>query len=192
MRLLYLIGFAFLVVINTSGQINMADSTVQVIGYWDKNEKQTYIVTNESYKVENSDTSSRDFYKYVVDITVVDSTADSYTIDWFYHDYDIHTENELIKKLSAIGEDMTVTIITDGLGVLKEVKNWKAIRDYIFKGTKMLKKEAKDIPKFYKVIKQLEDLYKTKESIETAAIKEINFTPFMGGSTSGEKKYRPI
>jgi hypothetical protein len=182
MRQLFFIGFALLLIIKTYGQINMNDSTVQVIGYWDKNEKQTYIVTNESYKVKDSDTTSRESYKYAVDITIVDSTADSYTIDWFYHDYDIKADNELIKKLSSIAEDMTVTILTDGLGAFKEVKNWKDIRDFILKGTKMLKKETKDIPNIDKVIKQMEDIYSTKESIEAAAIKEIQqFYTYHGG-----------
>ncbi len=182
MRQLFFLGFVFLMLTTTHGQISMTDSTVQVIGYWDKNEKQTYIVTNQSYKVKNSDTSSRESYKYAVDITIVDSTADSYTIDWFYHDYDIKTDNELIKKLSSIAEDMTVTITTDGLGAFKEVKNWKDIRDFILKGTKMLKKETKDIPNLDKVIKQMEDMYSTKESIEAAAIKEIQqFYTYHGG-----------
>lgn len=182
MRQLFFIGFVFLMLTKTNGQINMNDSSVQVIGYWDKNEKQSYIVTNQSYKVKNSDTSSRESYKYAVDITIVDSTADSYTIDWFYHDYDIKADNELIKKLSSIAEDMTVTITTDGLGAFKEVKNWKDIRDFILKGTKMLKKETKDIPNLDKVIKQMEDMYSTKESIEAAAIKEIQqFYTYHGG-----------
>ncbi len=182
MRQIFSIGFIFLMIIKTYGQINMNDSTVQVIGYWDKNDKQTYIVTNESYKVKDSDTTSRESYKYTVDITIIDSTANSYTIDWFYHDYDIKADNELIKKLSSIVEDMTVTINTDGLGAFKEVKNWKDIRDYIFKATKMLKQETKDIPNFKNVIKQIEDMYSTKESIEAAAIKEIQqFYTFHGG-----------
>ncbi len=182
MRQLFFIGFAFLWIIKTYGQINMNDSTVQVIGYWDKNDKQTYMVTNESYKVKDSDTTPGESYKYSVDITIVDSAADSYTIDWFYHDYDIKADNELIKKLSSIAEDMTVTIITDGLGAFKEVKNWKDIRDFIFKATKMLKAETKDIPNIDKVIKQMEDIYSTKESIEAAAIKEIQqFYTYHGG-----------
>ncbi|MDO9257506.1 MAG: hypothetical protein Q7U54_18455 [Bacteroidales bacterium] len=173
MRQLFFIGFAFLVFIKTYGQINMSDSTVQVIGYWNKHDKQTYTVTNENYKVKDSDTTSRESYKYVVDITIVDSTADSYTIDWFYHDYDIQAENELIKKLSSIAEDMTVTIITDDLGAFIEVVNWKDIRDYIFKATKLLKKEEKDIPGFDKLIEQMEQMYNSKEAIEASAIKEI-------------------
>jgi len=182
MRQLFFIGFAFIMIFKTYGQINMSDSTVQVIGYWDKNEKQSYIVTQDKYKVKDSDTTSREFYSYALDITIVDSTANSYTIDWFYHDYNIQSDNELIKKISSIVEDMTVTIITDELGAVKEVVNWMEIRGFIYKGTKMLKKETKDIPNLDKFISQMEKMYSSKESIEAAAIKEIQqFYTYHGG-----------
>lgn len=182
MRKLTLIGSILLAALNIYGQINMADSTVQVIGYWDNNEKQLYEVTHEKFRVQSFDTTAREFLKYVVDVTIVDSSANSYTIDWFFHDYDFQTDNELLKKISSIAEDMTVTIRTNELGAIREVVNWKEIRDYIYKGTKMFKKETKEIPNMNKLIKQIESMYSSKESIEAAAIKEIRqFYIYHGG-----------
>lgn len=182
MRKFALIGWLLLWIFNASGQINMNDSTVQVIGYWDKNEKQTFNVSHEKYKVKDADTTSREFYKYVVDIKIADSTATSYTVDWSYRDYDIQTNNELVKKLTSVIDDMTVTIKTDELGVFKEVVNWKEVREFILKATKALKEETKNIPNMDKVISQMEGMYSTKESIEAAAINEIRqFYTFHGG-----------
>jgi hypothetical protein len=159
----------------------MTDSTVKVICYWDLKEKQSYIVKEEKYKVKGSDTTSRESSQYSVDITVVDSTANSYVVDWFYKDYDIKTDNELVKKVMSIAEDMTVKIKTDELGVFQEVLNWEDIRDYMLKATKVFKKETKDIPNMDKFIKQIEGIYGTKASIEAAAIKEIQqFHTFHG------------
>jgi|GEM_PF-5327359 len=56
------------------GQINPADSTAQVVGYWDLNEKQSYIITEEKLKIQGTDTLSREYEKYAVDITIVDAT----------------------------------------------------------------------------------------------------------------------
>jgi hypothetical protein len=42
--------FLFLSWISTYGQINLADSTVQVITYWDKGEKQYYSISAEKIK----------------------------------------------------------------------------------------------------------------------------------------------
>lgn len=182
MKQLFFICLLFSVITRTFGQIDMNDSTAQVIGYWAKNEKQLYLVTHESFKVKGTDTTSKESYEYALDITIVDSTADSYIIDWFYHDLKMQTDNELIKKLSSLAQDMTIRIKTNELGVFKEVVNWKEIRDYIYKGTTVLKEETRDIPNLDKVIKQLEGMYSTKESIEAAAIKEIiQFYAFHGG-----------
>jgi hypothetical protein len=173
MKQLILIVLTLIMTVKGYGQIDMADSTVQVLGYWDINEKESYKVSQEKYKIKGSDTTSRSYCNYEVDITIVDSTADSYTINWFYHDYDIASDNALSNKISALAEDMTITIMTDELGVFKEVVNWKEVRDNIYKATKIIKKETKDIPNLDKLIKQIENIYSTKTSIESVAIKEI-------------------
>lgn len=163
-------------------QINMEDSTVQVIGYWDMNEKQTYTITDEKFKISGSDTTASEFLKYSVDISIVDSTANSYTINWHFCDFDIQTDNPITQKIMTIAEEMNVTIKTDELGTVKEVVNWEEIRDYIYKATSMLKDEFKEIPNMEKVIGQIEAMYSSKESIESAAIKEIiQFYTFHGG-----------
>lgn len=173
MRKLKILGLAILLSARVFAQIDMNDSTAQVIGYWDINEKQSYIITHEKFKIKDSDTTSREFYKYAVDMTIVDSTANSYVIDWFYRDYEIQSDNELIQKLSSITEDMTVRVLTDELGAFQEVVNWKDVRDYILKATKLMTKETKGIPNMDKFIKQVEGMYSTKESIELGAVKEM-------------------
>ena len=179
---LQILGLAILLSFGAFGQIDMNDSTAQVIGYWHMNEKQTYIITQEKFKIKDSDTTSREFYKYAIDMTIVDSTADSYVIDWFYRDYKIQSDNELIQKLSSITEDMNIKIRTDELGVFQEVVNWKEVRDYILKATKLMKKETNGIPNMDKIIKQIEGMYSTKQSIELGAVKEIQqYYTFHGG-----------
>ena len=173
MRKILATGLLLLLIMRVNCQINSADSTTQVIGYWDKNEKQTYVISNEKLKIQEGDTISRDFTKYEVDITIKDSTENGYLINWFYRDYLVETDNVSIKKLSSIIEDMNVQIKTDDLGTFVEVVNWEEIRDFIIKGTSMLKDELKDIPNIDKVITQLENMYNSKQAIEASAINEI-------------------
>ena len=68
----------------TFGQINMADSTAQVITYWEKGEKQNYSVTTEKIRITGSDTTSREMMTYDVEITVLNSSDKSYMIEWYY------------------------------------------------------------------------------------------------------------
>lgn len=175
---------------NAFGQIDMNDSSAQVIGYWDLNETQSYLITQENIRVRGDDTTSREFYKYLVDMTIVDSTENSYLIDWFYSDYDVQTDNELIKKLAAVAEDMTVRIRTDELGAFQEVINWEEVRAHILKGTELLAQDTKDIPNMDEVIKQLEGMYSTKESIELGAVKDMRqFFTFHGAKYEYGKDY---
>ena len=69
----------FLTVFATSvfGQINMEDSTAQVISYWSIGEKQSYSMSLQKIKLEGTDTTENVLMTYDVDISVIDSTAQS-------------------------------------------------------------------------------------------------------------------
>lgn len=164
------------------GQINPQDSTVQVIGYWDINDKESFQASYEKYTIKNSDTTYVIQCTYEVDITVKDSTENSYDIEWYYKNYDIKSENEIIKKLSKVAENMSVIIKTDEYGAFIEVKNWEQIKKYIDKSILVLKEEYKSIPNIDKILEQTLLLYNSKEAIEANAIKDIHqFYTFHGG-----------
>lgn len=176
-----LICLIFTLSINLFAQLNMDDSTAQVIGYWDKNEKQSYSITTDKLKIKEGDTLSREQLSYTVDITIVDSTADSYLIDWMYRDYKINTDNELMKKVFTLAQDLKVSIRTNELGVFQEVVNWREVRDYMLKATTLLKAEMKEIPNMDKIIGHMEGIYSTKEAIEAGAVNEMQqFYSFHG------------
>ncbi|MCF8272378.1 MAG: hypothetical protein K9I95_00950 [Flavobacteriaceae bacterium] len=181
MNKLLILGTLFILSSSLFGQISIKDSTVQVIGYWSKNEIQSYDVTYEKLKIKKKDTISRELMKYEVDIKIIDSTENSYTIEWFYKNHSIDTENELVRKLTSIANDISVKIKTDELGAFIEVINWEEVRDYITKITETLKNELKDVPNYEKIIANVMNIYSTKESIEANAIKDaLQFYKFHG------------
>ena len=181
MKKLLVFGIIFLISSNLFSQISIKDSTVQVIGYWSKYDKQSYDVTYEKYKVKNKDTISRELMKYEVDVKIIDSTANSYTIEWFYKNYSIDTENELVRKLTSIANDISVKIKTDEYGAFVEVIDWEEVRDYLEKVTEKLKVELKDVPNYKEIIANVMSIYSTKESVEANAIKDaLQFYKFHG------------
>ncbi|NQX81116.1 MAG: hypothetical protein HRT66_03850 [Flavobacteriaceae bacterium] len=181
MNKLLIIGIAFLFTINISAQINEKDSTVQVVAYWSKLDKQSYSVSYEKLKIKNKDTIFKELMKYEIDVKVIDSTKNSYTTEWLYKNFTIDTDNELVKKLTSISNDISVTIKTDEFGAFIEIVNWKDVRDYLTKVTKKLKKELKDVPNYKKIIENIMNVYSSKESIEANAIKDaIQFYSFHG------------
>jgi len=181
MNKLLIFGTIFLFSSTLFGQISVKDSTVQVIGYWEKQETQSYDVSYEKIKIKNKDTISRELTKYEVDIKVIDSTENSYTIEWFYKNYSIDTENDLVKKLASIANDISVKIKTDEFGAFIEIVNWEEVRDYLKRVTKKLKDELKDIPNSQIIIDNVMRIYSSKESIEANGVKDaIQFYSFHG------------
>jgi hypothetical protein len=167
--------------LTTFGQINIADSTAQVITYWDKGEKQNYSVTTKKIKLKGTDTASKDITTYDVEITVLNQADKSYTIQWLYKDIKTNSTNQTIQKLMNITKDMKVIFKTDELGAFTEVVNWKEIRDYIQKATTSLSKEFAVILEMDKLLKQIAVTYSSKEAVESAAIKDIRqFHTFHG------------
>lgn len=180
-RILF-ISILFFTIGSLNAQINIADSTVQVVGYWGIGDKQSYDISYEKYKVKEGDTNSRVIINYEVDITILDSTDSSYTIEWFYKNYDIDSENKLVQKISKIAENISVQIKTDEFGAIEEVLNWEDVRDYIQKSTKVIRKEFKKLPEIDQYITQSLAFYSSKEAIENNAIKDaIQFYTYHGG-----------
>ena len=183
MKKIYLILFSIIIFSTVSGQINLQDSTVQTIGYWNLHDKQTYLVTENSYQITNAaDTTKRQLYTYNVDIEIIDSTTNSFTIQWLYKNFLIkETWNPVMEKLLSISNNLPVIIKTNEYGMLEEVANWEQVRDYITKSGDLLKAEYKDIPNFDKVVDQAISMFSTKEAIESSAIEEIQqFYAFHG------------
>lgn len=155
-------------------QINVADSTVQVIGYWDMNEKQSYIITEEHIKIKGNDTISRDLSKYEVEITVIDSTENSYTIEWYYKNYTTNAQDPVSQKILSLAQDMKVIIETDELGSFQMVTNWEEIRNYMADAINKLKAEFESIPNIDKAFDQVISTFSSKEAIEASTINEIH------------------
>ena len=163
-------------------QINMADSTVQVVSYWDKGEKQNYTITLEKIKLKGEDTTSKELISYDVEVSVTGATKNSYTVQWDYKNFKTNDKNELTQELSKINKNMQVIYKTDEMGGFIEVINWKEIRAYNQKAMAVLRKKFGTAPEIEKMLKQIENSFSTKEAIEAASIKDIQqFHSFHGG-----------
>ncbi|MBP1663457.1 MAG: hypothetical protein H6Q19_597 [Bacteroidetes bacterium] len=166
------------------GQINAADSTVQVVGYWNVHDKQTYQVTEESNKIQNgTDTISKQKIAYLLDVEVLDSTANSYTIQWLSHDVKvINTPNPLLDDLYKLGENSKIIFSVSETGVFKEILNWQEMQAQNQKAFEMLRTKFDTIPQLVNMINGLESKFNSKEAIEGSSVKLINqFYSFHGG-----------
>lgn len=176
--------------LSLSAQIEMKDSTVQVIAYWNKGETQKYTVTTNKYKLKGNDTISKDVLKYDVLVTVIDSTANSLTLKWDYSNYSLVTDNPMLKRISSMFEDVDVVVKTNEMGVFQEVVNVAEIQTKIKQLCSKLSVEFKDVPNISAIVNQVEKTVASKEAIESAAIDEIlQFLYFHGGKYTKDELY---
>jgi hypothetical protein len=166
----------------TVAQINLKDSTAQAIGYWDKNEKQSYAITTDRFKLKGEDTISKSRVEYDVEITIIDSTAQSYIVQWQYRNFRSSSTDEIRKKVDAAQQDLKILFKTDEMGMFEEVLNWQEVRDHVVRTSTVLRKEFSNDPKFEEIMKEIEKIYNSKENIEAIAINDIQqFYLFHGG-----------
>lgn len=168
--------------ITAKGQMNFQDSSVQVISYWNLGEKYEYVVSLKKLKYTETDTTSNETITYDVEISVIDSTENSYKIRWFYKNFKSDSKNPIVKKIAALAEDISVDIKTDELGVIQSVENWEEVRGYMAVSLDSLKREFDGIPGMDKVFEQMQGMYSTKSAIEASAIQDVQqFHNFYGG-----------
>lgn len=168
--------------LSSFAQIDMNDSTVQTIGYWDRNETYSYMVTSTKYKVTKNDTTAREELKYDIDITIKDSTATSYTVEWLYKNFQSDSKNALMKKLASLSENLRVLIKTDEMGAFQEVVNWQEVSSTMKKAMGVVKKEFKSLPNLDEMFRPIEAIYSTKAGIESTALQEAQqYYTFHGG-----------
>lgn len=186
-KLILLLLATSLTTISTA-QINLKDSSVQTVGYWDKKEKQVYSVITDKFKVRAKDTVSRARLTYDVEITVIDSTAKSYTLEWAYSNFKSTSTDKLRKKAEQARQGLKILVKTDEMGSFEEVLNWKEVRDHMLRSTDLMRAEFGSDKNFDIVMKEIEKLYATKENVEAIAINDIQqFYMFHGGKyTKGE------
>lgn len=169
-------------------QINLKDSTVQTVGYWDKKEKQSYSIVTDKFKVKGKDTISKARLTYDVEITVIDSTDKSYTLQWAYSNYKSTSTDKIRKKVDAAPQGLKILVKTDEMGSFEEVLNWQQVRDHMLRTSSLLRTEFGNDKDFDMVMKEVEKIYSTKENVEAIAINDIQqFYMFHGGKyTKGE------
>lgn len=167
---------------STFGQISSSDSTVQVVAYWEKAEKQLYSAVYEEIKLKGSDTTSKDITSYDIEVTVLGQSENSYTVQWVVMNFKTSSNDLDARKIGTILNDLKIVFTTNDVGTFAEVTNWKDIKNHINKRVEELKRTEKISNEFSDALNQLQTNYSTKEMIESAQIKDIQqFLFFHGG-----------
>ncbi len=157
-----------------SAQIDMSDSTVQVISYWKLGDVQDYHFTESEIVLTNEDTMSIEVNSFDVDIKVSDSTSVGYILEWTRSNFQFSSSNFLDVQLQAILSDIPIILATDVYGSNVQVLNWETLSNAVNDKCSLLLMEYTDKPTLLTTINQTKRKYISKASIETFVIRDIS------------------
>ncbi len=176
MRRIYSLAVLGCLAIALNAQIEPTDSTLQVVGYWSKGEKQNYSVTQNKIKLNKADTVSKETTTFNVQVTILDSTDKNYKIEWFYSNYKAtgnQQSNQLLAELISLYDNFKIIIITNEMGEFQSVENWKDIQSAMKKAIDIIKKKYQSQKDLLAMFDNYMVNFQTKEGIEAFAINDI-------------------
>ena len=162
---------------------SQTDSTkVAFVSYWSVGDSYDFKITKIIKKWDKDNQLKEENQSYMANFTVIDSTADSYTIRWSYENqlkdtYQI--PDELAEKFSKY----SVTEIiykTSEVGDFVEVVNWKEIsktmKDMFNDLISVLGKDNKKLKKqLEETLQPMQEMYSSKEGVEGIILKELQY-----------------
>lgn len=161
-------------------QKNSTETRYNCIAYWKKGDTKTYVIKRKKEKISPGKTERDENFVIETKITILDSTANSYTISWVYGIPDEAKENPLMHSIASFFKDMKFIYKTDEIGSFTELVNWEEIRDFYVKMLEMQFEGQKKDSSMQKIIDQTLALFQSREMVEATMIKEIQLfhTPF--------------
>ena len=133
-------------------QINMKDSTAQVVAYWNKGDKYTYDYVSQRAQIKGTDTTINGYTESRFELEVIDSTANGYLISYTKLSEGVSAEDEnspfagLIKQFQELTKSLSIILKTDEVGAIVEIVNFEEYKSQavsqITAFTDLLRKDA--------------------------------------------------
>ncbi len=172
------------------------DSTkIAFIAYWSIGDDYDFKVSKVKREWKNDVLTKKDSSQYIANFKVLDSTEESYKIQWTYKNNIVSTFQEKAEKIfedkEAVNQilkknDLSKVIYkTNELGEFIEILNWKELGE----STKLLlqemlnnfeKKNPEKVNELRNAMNPIIDIYSSKQGLEQLAIKELQYfhSPF--------------
>ncbi|MCB0442963.1 MAG: hypothetical protein KDC50_02835, partial [Flavobacterium sp.] len=172
----------FLFLLSLIGNSQTDSTKVAFVSYWSVGDSYDFNITKITKKWDKDNQVKEDKKEYQANFTVVDSTADSYTIRWSYAN-ELKKNYQIPDELAEKFAKYSVTEIiykTSEVGDFVELVNWKEIsknmQNMFGDLIAVLGKEDKNLKKqLEEALNPMLELYNSKEGIESLVLKELQY-----------------
>ncbi|HBN05915.1 MAG TPA: hypothetical protein DD434_09040 [Bacteroidales bacterium] len=172
--------------ITTTNLFCQQDTTrVPFVAYWSIGDSYNFKITKTHKEWKKDKVSKDEKNEYTAYFTVIDSTANSYTIRWGFDNYlaDSYDIPEEYMKLFEKYDFLEILYTTDETGTFNEILNWeelgKTLSTMIDELVNVLGKDNKELFDILtKTMKPVKTAYITKEGIENLLVPELKIFHF--------------
>ena len=179
--------FIFLTILKSysnENKIGIDSTKISFISYWSKGDVYNFKVSKikETYKEGLLTKNSKN--EYISSFTVIDSTENSYTINWKYENdlgNTLKIPEELVNKFSKY-KFTEIKYKTSEVGEFKEIINWKEVRDLMSKMiddiVEILSRDDEIKKTLTKNMEAFKELYSSRRGVEQLVLKELQYFHF--------------
>ncbi|MEO6135521.1 MAG: hypothetical protein ABIP35_10235 [Ginsengibacter sp.] len=164
---------ALFILSSSFAQQKFNDSSANYVANWKKGESKIFYMAHNKESYEGGELRSQFNFGYEAHVTILDSTEDSYTIQWVFELPAKLKENNprYADSLTAFN-GMKMLFTTSENGEFKELINWQEVRDAYIKMMEFSLPKKMDSTAI-KILAQSKAMFNSKSMVETALIREI-------------------
>lgn len=184
LRLAPFLALAFLAALGAWAEAPTATATVQAA--WKAGDSRALKVSQYRSRSRQDKVLSSSSGQYDVDITVKEQDGDGYLLEWRYSNVKSANSagNALADRIAGLSEGLTASYRTAPDGAFDRLENWEEIQARLFKAVDLILEEtgAGANPQVTAALAQVKGIYRTRQSIEQLALKEVQlFHALYGG-----------
>jgi hypothetical protein len=149
------------------------DSSVNCVTYWRLGETRTYSIIHEKSSVNESGNIVPFRFAYLAQVSVIDSTSNSYTIKWkFQLPEEYKMMSPRIVDSLPVFNGMEMIYKVSEMGAFLELLNWEEVRDTYFRQMDMSMSKNRDSTAAA-TLAATKKMFSSKQMVEATFIKEI-------------------
>jgi hypothetical protein len=177
---------------STFSQTVPKDSAASCIARWKKGETKSLHILHNKETYQEGKLKSQTRFPYEAIISVIDSTATGYTLQWVFHlPESIKKANPRLADSLPVFEGMKMLYKTSETGEFIELINWQEVKDTYVKMMEFSLPKALDSTG-RAAVEQSKQLFSSREMVEGALIKEIQLFHLPYGHTFNTTEVKAI
>ncbi len=178
-------------------QINLKDSTVQVVAYWEKGDKYNFSMSSNSYEVIGKDTTWSGKSRDIISCEIIDSTDTGYLIKCVSLDQSNHTQvkemNDIWEKISKSVKNIPIILKTDIYGMFEGIANFEEYKETLFNNIELIRGETIKIfgtdKAAEKMFNNISEIFKSDSYVYKTIEPFMSLLAFHGGKYGIDKEY---